>query len=72
MVARNHIDGHLQQPDVPVIYASGFPSSALVERSQLHIDGPLVNKPYWKEQLAAAVSQALARRHRSATEPGRA
>jgi PAS domain S-box-containing protein len=51
-----------QHPDVTVIYASGFPSSALAEHSQLHVDGPLVNKPYRKEQLTAAVQQALARR----------
>jgi PAS domain S-box-containing protein len=55
-----------QKPDVTVIYTSGFPSSALIERSQLHVDGPLINKPYRKEQLAAAVHQALARRHRPA------
>jgi PAS domain S-box-containing protein len=57
-----------QHPDVTVIYASGFPSSTLVERRQLHVDGPLVNKPYRKEQLTAAVQQALARRHDPATE----
>jgi CheY-like chemotaxis protein len=55
-----------QKPDVMVIYASGFPSSALVERSQLHVDGPLLNKPYRKEQLAAAVHEALAHRARPA------
>jgi PAS domain S-box-containing protein len=59
-----------QYPDITVIYASGFPSSALVECSQLQIDEPLVNKPYRKEQLTAAVHQALARRHRPA--PGAA
>jgi CheY-like chemotaxis protein len=52
-----------QHPEVTVIYASGFPSSALIERRQLQVDGPLVNKPYRKEQLAAVVHQALARRH---------
>lgn len=62
----------MQKPDVQVIYASGFPSSALVERNQIHIDGPLVNKPYRKEQLTAVVHQALARHHCSAASPGSA
>jgi CheY-like chemotaxis protein len=57
-----------QHPNVTVIYASGFASSALVERRQLQVDGPLVNKPYRKAQLLAAVQQAFAHRHRSATE----
>jgi PAS domain S-box-containing protein len=57
-----------QNPEVTVIYASGFASSALVERRQLQVDGPLVNKPYRKEQLRTAVQQALAHRHRPATE----
>jgi len=48
--------------DVAVLYASGFPASALTARSQLHIDGPLLNKPYRKEQLAEAVYRVLARR----------
>jgi PAS domain S-box-containing protein len=52
-----------QHPDVTVLYTSGFPSSALTARRQLQLDGPLVNKPYRKEQLLAAVHQALARRH---------
>jgi CheY-like chemotaxis protein len=55
-----------QKPHVAVIYASGFPSSALLERRQLHIDGPLLNKPYRKEQLAAVVHEALAHRSRPA------
>jgi CheY-like chemotaxis protein len=55
-----------QHPEVTVLYTSGFPSSALVERRQLQVDGPLVNKPYRKDELIAAVHQALARRHRPA------
>jgi hypothetical protein len=31
-----------------VAYCSGFPSRALAERSQLRVDGPLINKPYQK------------------------
>jgi len=52
-----------QHPDVTVLYASGFPSSALIERRHLHVDRPLVNKPYRKDELTAAVHQALTRRH---------
>jgi PAS domain S-box-containing protein len=55
-----------QQPDITVLYASGFPSSTLVERRQLQVDGPLLDKPYRKEQLTAAVHQALTRRPRPA------
>jgi len=55
-----------QRPNVTVVYASGFPSNALAERCQLQIDGPLVNKPYRKDQLTAAVHQALASRSCSA------
>jgi PAS domain S-box-containing protein len=55
-----------QHPAVTVLYTSGFPSSALVERRQLQVDGPLVNKPYRKDELIAAVHQALARRHHPA------
>jgi PAS domain S-box-containing protein len=51
-----------QHPDIAVIYASGFPASALTARSQLHIDGPLLNKPYRKEQLAEVVYRVLASR----------
>ena len=58
MVLAHHI--RQQRPNVTVIYASGFPSNALAERSHLQIDGPLVNKPHRKEQLTAAVHQALA------------
>ena len=59
-----------QYPDVAVIYASGFPSSALTARRQVHVDGPLLTKPYRKEQLAAVVRQALARRHDPAPSGG--
>jgi CheY-like chemotaxis protein len=61
-----------QHPEVKVIYASGFPSSALVERRQLHVDGPLINKPYRHEQLTATVQQAFVRRRDAATETIRA
>jgi CheY-like chemotaxis protein len=51
-----------QRPAVTVLYTSGFPASALAARRQLQLDGLLVNKPYQKEHLQAAIHQALARR----------
>ncbi|HTE49860.1 MAG TPA: ATP-binding protein [Kofleriaceae bacterium] len=47
-------------PDLKVVYCSGFPSSALAERSQLRADGPLINKPYLKQAFARCVIDALA------------
>jgi CheY-like chemotaxis protein len=58
-----------QHPAMQVIYASGFPSNALVERNQLHIDGPLINKPYRREQLTAIVQQVFARHHDPTAAP---
>jgi CheY-like chemotaxis protein len=46
-------------PKLKVIYCSGFPSSALVERSQLRLDGPLINKPYLKNAFVQTVIGAL-------------
>jgi signal transduction histidine kinase/CheY-like chemotaxis protein len=47
-------------PQISVMYCSGFPSSALAERSQLQVDGPLINKPYTKSVFVETVLAALA------------
>jgi FixJ family two-component response regulator len=46
-------------PGLKVAYCSGFPSSALAERSQLRVDGPLIHKPYLKNAFVHAVTDAL-------------
>ena len=46
-------------PTLKVAYCSGFPSSALAERSQLRVDGPLINKPYLKSAFVQTVTDAL-------------
>jgi CheY-like chemotaxis protein len=47
-------------PRLKVIYCSGFPSSSLAERSQLQVDGPLINKPYLKPDFIKTVTETLA------------
>lgn len=47
-------------PAIKVVYSSGFPSTALNERSGAPMDAPLVNKPYRRDALLAAVKEALA------------
>ena len=48
-----------RKPALKVVFASGFPSTALAGRNQLHIDGPLVSKPYRREQLQEVVERAM-------------
>jgi PAS domain S-box-containing protein len=47
-------------PKLKVAYCSGFPSSALAERSQLSVDGPLISKPYLKSEFVQTVRDAIA------------
>jgi PAS domain S-box-containing protein len=47
-------------PEIRVAYCSGFPSSALADRSQLSVDGPLINKPYSKVEFIRTVGAAIA------------
>jgi PAS domain S-box-containing protein len=48
------------KPGVKIIYSSGFPSEALAERSGTQVDGPLLYKPYQRDEFAAAVRGAMA------------
>ncbi len=50
----------VRYPKLKVAYCSGFPSSALAERSQLRVDGPLINKPYQKSTFDETVIAMLA------------
>jgi PAS domain S-box-containing protein len=46
-------------PKLKVIYSSGYPSDALVERSGTKVDGPLLRKPYQRAEFAAIIQRAL-------------
>jgi CheY-like chemotaxis protein len=48
-------------PGLKVIFSSGYPSDALVERSGNMVDGPLLRKPYHRAEFAAIVQQTMAR-----------
>lgn len=47
------------KPGVKIVYSSGFPSDALAERSGTQVDGPLLYKPYQRNDFAAAIRRAM-------------
>ena len=46
-------------PGLKVIYSSGYPSDALVERSGTKVDGPLLRKPYQRSEFEAIIERVL-------------
>lgn len=46
-------------PDIRVLYTSGFPEGVLADKSGLRLDAPLLQKPYTIAALGAAISLAL-------------
>jgi PAS domain S-box-containing protein len=46
-------------PGIKIIYTSGFPSTALAKRSDTRIDGPLLYKPYQRNNFIAAIKSAM-------------
>jgi PAS domain S-box-containing protein len=48
------------QREVRVVYCSGFPADALAERRMLHLDGPLLHKPYQRREFIAAIRAVYA------------
>ncbi|SEF63549.1 PAS domain S-box-containing protein [Bryocella elongata] len=48
------------QCDIRVVYCSGFPADALAERRMLHLDGPLLHKPYQRREFIAAIRKVRA------------
>jgi PAS domain S-box-containing protein len=46
-------------PNLMVIYCSGFPADALVERSGTMVDGPMLRKPYQRSEFAAIIQRTL-------------
>ena len=51
-------------PKLKVIYCSGFPADALMERSGTMVDGPLLRKPYIARSLRPLCSGLWMRRLR--------
>ena len=48
-------------PEIKVIYSSGFPSDALAESNGTTVDGPLLTKPYQRNDFVAAVRREIGR-----------
>jgi PAS domain S-box-containing protein len=46
-------------PSVKIIYSSGFPADALTKKSGKLAFGPLINKPFQREEFHAAIRSAL-------------
>ena len=47
------------KPSVKIVYSSGFPSDALAERSGTQVDGPLLYKPYQRNEFANAIRRVM-------------
>jgi len=46
-------------PNLLVIYSSGFPADALVERNGTRVDGPMLRKPYQRSEFIAIIQRTL-------------
>jgi len=46
-------------PKIKIIYCSGFPADALAERSMQLVDGPLLHKPYQRDEFRALVRHTM-------------
>jgi len=46
-------------PSIKIIYCSGFPADALAERNMPLIDGPLLHKPYLRDEFCALVRRVM-------------
>ena len=47
------------RPDLKIIYSSGFPAEALAERSMSLVDGPLLHKPYQRNEFTAMIHRVM-------------
>jgi len=47
-------------PGLKVIYSSGFPADALVERNGTKVDDPMLRKPYQRSEFAEIIRHTLA------------
>jgi two-component SAPR family response regulator len=48
-------------PQIKLIYSSGFPADALAEKRMVLIQGPMLHKPYQRTEFNAMVRDVLAR-----------
>jgi len=49
----------LLNPKIKIIYCSGFPAGALAERNMPLVDGPLLHKPYQRDEFSALVRRIM-------------
>jgi len=47
------------RPEIKIVYCSGFPADALVERTMPLVDGPLLHKPYQRISFSAMVRRVM-------------
>jgi YesN/AraC family two-component response regulator len=48
-----------QSPGIKIIYSSGFPADALAERGGIVSEGPILRKPYQREEFETILRQML-------------
>jgi CheY-like chemotaxis protein len=56
-------------PGLKVIYSSGYPSDALIERNGTRIDGPMLRKPYHRADFEAIIQRTMGENRHSAELP---
>jgi PAS domain S-box-containing protein len=49
----------VSQPDLKVIYSSGFPAEVLAKRTMQLVEGPLLRKPYQRADFSAIVHRVM-------------
>jgi DNA-binding NarL/FixJ family response regulator len=47
------------KPDIRIVYSSGFPSDALADRDGMQVDGPLLSKPYHRDEFVTIIHHAM-------------
>jgi CheY-like chemotaxis protein len=47
------------RPEIKIIYCSGFPADALAERGSFPVEGPMLRKPYQRDEFQGMVRDAL-------------
>ena len=48
-----------RQPNVKVLYMSGFPSGVIADKSGIELDAPLITKPFSFEELVSAMDELV-------------
>jgi len=50
---------HQLKPNIKIVYLSGFPSERLAEKSGMQVKGPLLRKPYQKQEFIDFIHRAM-------------